>query len=130
MRPLALLFIAILGCGDPAPSFDCAVLPDDCTPLYEPNFEQVFDHTLQRSCGVGGSSCHAAQGAQGGLVLDEIDTAYSKLLSSRVVAGDRCSVLMKRLHGGGVSALMPPGAKLGAKERCSVQQWIVNGARR
>ena len=129
-RASALILVSIIGCGEPPPSANCTALPDDCTPLYEPDFEAVFNNTLSRTCGVGGGSCHAAQGAQGGLVLDEIDTAYTKLLSSRVVAGDRCSLLMQRLHGEDRSTLMPPGSQLNDKERCSVQRWIVNGALR
>ncbi len=130
MRTLFCVLLAA-GCGtQPAPS--CPPLPADCTPQYTPDFESVFTNTLQRSCGVGGNSCHATgPSPAGGLVLDNIDTAHDELvLTDRVQPGDAaCSTLIQRLNGSSGS-LMPPGAKLSDAEICAVRQWIEAGAQR
>lgn len=110
-------------------------LSTDCAPLYEPSYEQVFSRTLAPTCAPPGSACHAASGAKGGLVFEDADQAYAMLLGQtdgeqRVLPGDpACSPLVIRLEADD-STVMPPGAALSAAERCSVIQWIANGAER
>ena len=107
-----------------------------CTPLYEPTFDQVYTQTIQPKCAFAGSACHAAEGAQGGLVLDDPDTAYAMLVqpkssSARVLTGDpECSLLVERLVTGDPIALMPPGNALEEPEVCAIVTWIRNGAER
>jgi hypothetical protein len=128
---LVALSLLVIACGDePAPN--CFQLEADCSPLYEPIFEQVYTNTLARSCGVGIGSCHAATGAKGDLVLDDADIAHAQLmLNDRVIPGDAaCSMLIKRLDHETPSLVMPPGAKLSAAEICSVRKWIEAGAQR
>ena len=131
MRSVAFgLLLAACGSEPSAPV--CPPLPADCTPQYEASFDAVFTNTLQRSCGVGGGSCHAAAGAKGGLVLDDADTAHAQLLSNdRVIPGDAaCSTLIQRMDHAEPGRVMPPGAKLSANEICAVRRWIEAGAQR
>ena len=131
MRILSLALL-LAACGGEPETPNCPSLPADCTPQYEPTFDAVFSNTLARSCGVGAGSCHAAEGAQGGLVLDDANTAHEHLLSQgRVVPGDAaCSVLIQRLDHADPARIMPPGTKLSAHEICAVRQWIEAGALR
>jgi hypothetical protein len=127
----ACCLLLLVACGEePGPS--CPPLAAQCSTQYEPVFEQVYSNTLARSCGVGGSSCHAAAGAQGDLVLDDIDSAHAQLLlNERVLPGDAaCSMLIQRLDHADPARVMPPGAKLSASEICSVRRWIEAGAQR
>lgn len=126
------------GCGegsDAGDSLACVEIDMSCAPLYQPTFDEVFSRTLQPTCSAGGSSCHAAAGARGGLVLDEADEAYAGLLgedgsSPRIdLADPGCSLVLRRLNATG-SSLMPPGAPLTAAERCSIALWIAGGAER
>ena len=116
--------------------WECVEVDSDCTPLYEPTFDNVYEQTLQRSCAVGGGSCHEASGQQGGLAFDDPDEAYHGLLNTsvehlRVLPSDaECSLLMIRLEQEDPDDAMPPGAPLDATERCAVQQWIEAGAPR
>lgn len=106
-----------------------------CAPLYTPTFDQVFTRTLKPTCALSGASCHASEGAMGGLVLADADGAYAALLGqngarTRVVAGDAaCSLIIERLDATDAN-VMPPGAPLADAERCAVAQWIQNGAKR
>lgn len=118
---------------------DCVdVDATNCTPLYEPTFHQIHDRTLMTSCAIGGGSCHGTSGARAGLVFDDEDTAYASLVGQPgkdgtllVAPGDpSCSLLVLKLESADPSVQMPPGAQLGAAERCSVEQWIANGAKR
>ncbi|MSP25303.1 MAG: hypothetical protein EXR75_09100 [Myxococcales bacterium] len=120
---------ALVGaCGDDLETSCLASLPEDCTPLYAPTFDNVFTNTLSKSCGIGGAACHTSAGNKGGLALDDQDGAYAMLLDGRVVAGDpACSLLMARLEAAGESA-MPPGSPLSEAERCSIAAWIRAGA--
>lgn len=107
-----------------------------CTPQYEPTFEQIYTRTLRPSCGQAGGLCHAADGAKGGLVLDDLELAYQGLTGAngaraRVLAGDpECSVLTQRLEAAEPSRVMPPGAPLRPEVRCAIYQWIEMGAPR
>lgn len=133
VRGLASTAVAAfaLACGGGAPDGPaCPIpLPEDCAPLYEPTFEQVYGQTLARSCALSG--CHGDGSAQGGLDLDGEDRAWSALVDEgRALPGDpACSEVMLRLHGAG-APLMPPGRALPAAEICAVQRWIEQGATR
>jgi hypothetical protein len=132
MRGAALLvLLASCGGNEAPPEAQCLTdLIADCTPQYEPTFANVFNNTLLRSCGVGGGSCHSAEGGRGGLQLDDEQVAYDHLLNARVVAGDpACSSLVERLERSGRGA-MPPGGQLLPEERCAVQRWVADGAQR
>lgn len=111
-----------LACVDPQPA--------DCQPLYQPVFDEVFARTIEPRCALSGGACHSASGAQGGLMLHEIDVAYEHLVGQgRVKPGDAsCSLLVIRIEGGG--GVMPPGTPLSEAERCSVETWVANGAKR
>lgn len=132
--PGALLLAGALAGCDGAGA--CVELPAECTPQYEPTFDAIAANTLAPTCGAGGSSCHAAAGAQGGLVLDDADVAYAALLGAdgslaRVTPGDAaCSPLVERLHAADAAELMPPGEPLSDGELCAIQQWIDAGAPR
>jgi hypothetical protein len=137
-RISALLGTLVLasGCGTEDPTQACVQSLDlTCAPLYDPTFDQVFTRTLKPTCALSGASCHAAEGAMGGLVLTDADSAYAALLGQdggkgRVVAGDAaCSLIIERLDATD-ARVMPPGAPLADAERCAVAQWIQNGAKR
>jgi hypothetical protein len=135
---MALVLVA--GCGDePADDGDGCLeaLALDCQPAYPPTFRNLFDNELGNTCGssVTGSSCHSAQGAMGGLVLETFDAAHAHLLGeadgrARVLPGDpECSLLMQRLESTDTQFRMPPGASsLPENVRCAFRQWIANGA--
>ena len=125
---LALLGGVATGCG--TESEECAVVQKACNPIYQPVFDEVFARTIQGSCAVGGSACHSGANAKAGLRMDEPDETYRLLVEEgRVLPGDAsCSVLSKRLAG--IGEVMPPGAPLPAGERCAIEQWIANGAKR
>jgi len=134
--PLLLFGVAVaLGCGEPA--LPCVEHLDlACAPLYSPTYDEIFTRTLHPTCAQAGGSCHAAAGAQGGLVFEDADTAYALLLGqmgerARVVPGDTsCSVLVERLSSTDKTVVMPPGGALPDAERCAVIQWIKQGAKR
>lgn len=131
------LLVLALGCGDESgdntlPCVDA--LPETCTPLYEPIFDEVYKNTLEKGCAVAGGSCHSNTGGQGGLILEDPDVAYEHLLDvvhARVIPGDPdCSPLVKRLEATDSNALMPPGTQLSEPERCAIVEWIRLGALR
>jgi Planctomycete cytochrome C len=133
---LAGVTVAI-GCGNGEPSLPC-VQPLDlaCAPLYSPTYDEFFNRTLHPTCAQPGGSCHAAAGAQGGLIFEDADAAYALLLGekdgrARVTAGDpSCSLLVERIASADKAVVMPPGGALSDAERCVVIQWIKEGARR
>jgi hypothetical protein len=142
MRPTkvmaALVWMMALGAPLTTPACggeDCVEVSASCDPLYEPTFDNVWQNTLSPSCAVG-STCHTADGAQGGLVLDDADTAYAELLGDsgddpRVLPGDAgCSKVVRRIVSDDTSTLMPPGSPLADAERCALIQWVANGAAR
>ena len=116
----------------------CANVPPEkssaaCTPLYEPNFDNVFAKTLKPTCAKSGVSCHASTGNQGGLSFDDPDEAYRQMLETTQVArpgSPSCSPLVGRIVALDGNVRMPPGRSLDANEQCSIIQWIANGARR
>lgn len=121
------------GCGEVDPCIEASV---ECTPLYEPTFDEIFTRTLAPSCGVEGSSCHSADGARAGLIFEDPDQAYDLLLGQsgsepRVIPGDAdCSVLSVRVSSSNLGRQMPPGEPLSSGEQCAIIQWIANGAQR
>ncbi len=131
----AVLAAAAPGCSAKTePS--CATVNASCAPLYAPTFDNVFARTLQPTCAAGGGSCHAAGAGQGGLTYDSADHAYAELLgkaggAARVNPGDAaCSALVERIESSDGAFQMPPGAPLVPGERCTIEQWIAQGAKR
>lgn len=102
-----------------------------CSPLYEPTFSEIHTRTLQPSCALGGGACHAQAGRQGGLDLSTEASAWQGLVTEgRVVPGSPgCSVLINHIDAHG-RALMPPGAQLPEATRCTLRQWVGQGAQR
>ena len=150
MRPLVSVVVTVLvalsslaslafgaGCGEPAPSGECVDTLDvaTCNPLYSPTFDEVYERTLAKTCALSGASCHAAEGQAGGLSFESADAAYDHLTSGEtphVIAGDAaCSPLVERIEATDDDArVMPPGSPLSDAERCAIEQWIENGAKR
>ena len=115
------------GCGDDECVED---LSTDCAPLYSPTYDEVFTRTLAPTCAQPGAACHSSQGRKGGLVFEDADEAYTLLVGQAVVPSDAaCSPLVVRLEASD-STVMPPGSPLDPAERCSIIQWIANGAER
>lgn len=112
----------------------CEPVNADCTPEYEPTFTNVYSQTLV-GCGVGGSACHAPEGAQGGFVVSDQASTLASLMEqattrpeSRVRAGDVCSPLLSRIRGEPPAQVMPPGSSLTPAQICAVQKWVEAGA--
>lgn len=130
--PIAILAAA---CGPP-PESSCVEGLDTatCKPLYDPTFDNVYEKSLAKTCALSGSSCHASEGGAGGLVFDSADGAYQHLTSGkkpRVIGGDAaCSPLVERIESADDATVMPPGSPLSDPERCAIEQWIQNGAKR
>ena len=131
-----LLAVYLAGCGDEGASEETPCLPTptaaDCTPQYEPTFENVYKNTITLRCATGGGACHLAEGAQGNLILEGLDAAYDALVDAgRVIPGDPdCSMMIKRLFATRSTGLMPPGSPLSEPERCAVTEWVRRGATR
>lgn len=136
---LALLTIAACGDGGTSAPLPCvADLPTDCSPLYEPTYQQLYEQTLRPTCGQRGSVCHAGGGAgavETGLIIDTAEETYRLLTappmgqSPRAVGGDAaCSLMMIRVSSAEPAVLMPPGMPLSDAERCVIQKWIEAGA--
>lgn len=129
--------LALLGapaaCSD---SSTCVEVSTECEPLYEPTFQNIFTNTLQQSCGVAGSQCHAQEGGKGGLVFADIDDAYALLTGAgggepRVDPhAPGCGELVSRIAASDASRVMPPGRQLPASEICAIVQWVSMGAPR
>lgn len=130
-----LFFAAILATGAAAGcnGEECVEgLNLECSPLYEPTYANIFDRTFKPSCALAGSACHAAEGAQAGLIFDDGDAAYDRLLNQRrVTPGDAsCSLLIARIESDDPSFVMPPGRMLPEAERCAIRKWIAARAPR
>ena len=142
MRNLLLttaLTIGTLGCGSEpppdGPSCDAALPDVQCSPLYEPTFNKLHERLFEKKCALAGGACHAATGAQGGLVLEgDADEVYAILTSDDMWLAPQalgCGSIYDRLHRQpGDSKLMPPGAPLQASELCALNQWLTAGAPR
>jgi hypothetical protein len=110
---------------------ECIEVNTSCAPLYEATFAEVFSRTLAPTCGVAGSSCHSADGAQGGLVYAEQGRAHQLLIEEEevVIPGDAgCSELVRRIESTEEDYGMPPGRQLSPEERCAIVQWVAKGA--
>ena len=122
---------AFVGCGGD----DEACVPEEtlptCAALYAPTFAEIHARTLARSCAIDGPSCHSAEGARGGLILETAEAAYAGLVESgRVQPGaPGCSELVARIDAVRASIVMPPGRPLSEPERCAIRLWIANGAK-
>ena len=137
-----LLLSVVVGCSsgssDPPPPACVEGLSLACTPLYDPPiYSTLFDKTFKPTCAAGVGTCHTGDSAKGGLVFEDADTAYALLTGTRdgrkrVIAGDAaCSLLVERLESTDPSFHMPPGnTGLSGAERCAIEQWIANGAKR
>jgi hypothetical protein len=133
------MLIWISACGsDDAQVEACASLQSPtCTPQYEPTFENVFHRTLSPSCALAGRSCHGAEGAQGGIVFDDIDKSYALLIEGapgdtlRIDRDDPgCGELIQRIESADASLRMPPGPGLSKEEKCAIELWVTQGAKR
>ncbi|HVV86194.1 MAG TPA: c-type cytochrome domain-containing protein [Kofleriaceae bacterium] len=123
---------ALAGCPSD-PSLTCVQDVDfsTCPALYQPTWSAVYENTVVRSCSTGGVSCHAAAGAQGGLVLEGSDQAYLALTAGHryLTPGDAaCSELVERLYSPNPDLVMPRGARLSDPEACAIGKWVAAGA--
>jgi hypothetical protein len=124
-------FAVLAACGSP-----CVDTMASCEPLYEPTFDNVFDNTLRPTCGSEGTACHGAEGAQGGVVFEEIEASYAVLTEASegepiaLPSDASCSLLMQLITSADEAFAMPPGDPLSAEERCAIQMWIDQGASR
>lgn len=144
MRPAALFLlpvvctmalVGLLACssssdGDPK---SCTTVSTDCTPLYEPTYDQIFENTLKPTCAKSGVSCHASTGHQGGLAFEDADESYRMLVEETGDArpGDpACSEIVVRITATDGRVRMPPGASIDPGAQCAIIQWIAAGAKR
>ena len=138
---VASVALATLSCGngEPSPTRPAclsAVDTEQCSPLYPPEFPELFTAVFSQTCASGGGTCHGPTGRQGGLVFADENEAYDLLLGqqgnkTRVIPGDAaCSELIVRLDSAGEPWSMPPGAPLSEGARCSIRRWIALGAPR
>ncbi len=113
---------------------ECTTLPETCSPLYPPTFDEVFTRTLVPTCGQADGVCHSVEHARGGLAFDatDPDAGYAALLEKdRVRPGDAaCSEFIVRVHVTGRSGSMPPGTALSPEEACALRLWVEKGAER
>lgn len=137
MGSLVLAALCAGGCDSGGAGGRCvATLGSDCAALYAPSWDEIYARTIAPTCAQGGSSCHAAEGGQGGLTMATSEGAYEALLGfdggpARVIAGDAaCSELVHRIASVDASEQMPPGAPMSDEERCVIERWIDAGAER
>lgn len=123
---------------------DCVNLSfdvDECAPLYQPTFDNLFEQTLSDGCAPQGDSCHTHPDASGarpnGLVFSDADTAHAALMGQSegrpfVDEDDAsCSLLVVRVAVDDEDFRMPPGeSPVDDKVVCAIAQWIEAGAER
>ena len=115
-----------------------AGLTTSCAATYAPpTFDTIFTNIFQPNCAVGTGTCHTSDFAAGGIVFADASHAYDTLLGADggtpfVLPGDPgCSTLMKRLESNDPSYHMPRGPTfLSLADRCTIVQWIGEGAQR
>jgi hypothetical protein len=124
--------IGAAGCGDDSGELTCAEIDLQCTPRYEPTWDNVYKYVISTQCAA--SSCHG-EGMAGGLKMLTRTDAYAGLVDGvggkpRVIEGDAaCSVLTERIETDDMAKRMPfMGAKLSAGDRCAIEKWIAAGA--
>jgi hypothetical protein len=129
---VAVLPVGLALAGCPA-ELEPADVDPDCTPQYEPTFDNVYANTLEPECSPFG--CHNGPNARGDLDLATIDVAYAALLEEgegRVLPGDpEHSEMVMRIFTSENDFRMPPGpTPLPAEEQCAVALWVLMGAER
>jgi hypothetical protein len=129
MRRMCLVVALAAGCpGNDSPP-ECITFDTACQPLYVPTFENVYNNTLQNTCGSARNSCHSAAGRAGGMSFEDPATAHAALLAGRVIPNNAaCSEVIVRTGSPGESYQMPPGSAIPANEVCALAQWIQAGA--
>ena len=132
---LAGLLAALLGlsaCSSDPPAMTCSAIDLECTPAYEPTFDEVFTRTLKPSCAKSGPSCHGNAGRQRDLVFEDADTAYRLLVDHGLVRpGDAaCSRVVVNVTSTDPFVRMPPAMALPADAQCAIARWIQDGAQR
>jgi len=113
-------------------------LTTSCAATYAPpTFDTIFTNIFQPNCAVGTGTCHTSDFAAGGIVFADAGAAYDTLLGEDggtpyVLPDDpSCSTLMKRLESNDPSYHMPRGPSfLSLGDRCTIVQWIGEGAQR
>jgi hypothetical protein len=127
----ALPLVVLAACsGDDSPT--CLQnLDEQCQPLFQPTYAEIYSRVLEPTCGVG-ARCHSAEGARAGLVFADEASSHDQLLQlGYVTPGDpSCSVLVRRIEGEGIQMPPLPADKLLEGERCAIEKWIANGAER
>lgn len=123
-----------MACSDP-PLTCVTDLDLTCAPLFKPTYDNLYTNTFVPKCGIGGKSCHASEGAMGGLIFDNADDSYHRLVdpfAGRILPGDpACSELIERVFSTDAHWHMPRGMdSLPAPERCALVQWVAAGAPR
>ncbi len=144
LSPLALVWI--VGCNDDTGEDDHEELPQcvelelaDCTQLYPPTYDQVWNQTFANSCAEFGTACHASAGAAGaehsGLTFVDPQATWELLVEGDhhgafVIPGDpQCSPLFVRMAIDDPDLRMPPGSNgLNPAALCSIATWIQDGA--
>ena len=136
---LSPVFLWLGACSTPAPlAPSCARDASlDCLSLYDPPvFATLYEKIFHPTCAAGIGSCHSADAVKGGLVFEDPDDAYERLVGargpSRVSPQDfACSALVVRLESPDPNFRMPPGpTPLLESERCAIRKWITEGALR
>ena len=103
--------LAITSCTNDTPPACVGSASATCSPLYTPpTFDNVYNMTIQNSCGSQRASCHTAGGASGLSMADEA-TAYANLIGRNYVEpGDAaCSEMIVRITSVGAAYQMPQG---------------------
>ena len=105
-------------------------LPNDCTPLYPPDFTAIYLTTVKPKCAI--QACHSTETRAAGLGFASADVTYQHWMDGgRIVAGSPgYSTLIARLQHPDKGLRMPPGEGLGETEICAITQWVYSGARR
>lgn len=130
---VVLFGLAIAACGDDSGDGPtCAEINPQCTPAFEPTWDNIYQYVITPSCSA--ATCHG-QAMQGGLGMSSSMEAYQGLVAGvggkpRVIKGDAaCSMLTERIESDDPEKRMPyKGMKLKDGERCAIEKWIAAGA--
>lgn len=122
-RATNLRMASVLRCLAPLLVFAGACIEPQDRPA---SWSYIHAAIIAPSCAT--PTCHGALGARGGIVLDDRDDAYERLLGDRyVVPGASTSPLLYQLEGD-ERQLMPPDAPLPQVDVELIRTWIVEGA--